>query len=96
MSDDAVQATLQTIRGEVEKAGGTVTSTEMIGKRVFARPMQKMEAGHYAKLLLQMPPAAIAPFSARLRLNEQVFRMQLVELKTSARKVKVKKVKPAA
>lgn len=96
MTDDAVQETLQTIRSEVEKAGGTVTSTELMGKRVFARPMQKMEAGQYAKLLIQMLPSAVDAFTARLRLNEKIFRMQLVELKISARTSAAKKAEAEA
>ena len=96
LAEDAVKETLQTIRTEVEKTGGVVTATEMLGKRVFARPMKKMETGQYAKLLLQMLPAALAPFTARLKLNEKIFRMQIVELKASARKASEKKPESAA
>lgn len=96
LAEDAVKETLQTVRAEVEKTGGTVTATEFLGKRVFARPMKKMETGQYARLMLQMQPAAIAPFMARLKLNEKIFRMQIVELKASARKAEEKKPEAAA
>jgi len=96
LAEDAVKETLQTMRGEVEKAGGVVTATEMQGKRVFARPMKKMETGQYVKMLIQMQPAALAPFTARLRLNEKIFRMQIVELKISARQAAAKKAESEA
>ena len=96
LADDVVQETLQTIRNELDKAGGTITATEMLGKRMFARPMKKMETGQYVKLLLQIPPAALAPFTARLRLNERIFRMQIVEMGASLRKSGTKKAGSAA
>jgi ribosomal protein S6 len=90
LTDDTVREILQSVRVEVEKLGGTVTATDPMGKRVFARPLKKMETGQYAKLLLQLPPTAVAPLLARLRLNEKIFRMQVVELKAPAKSAPAK------
>jgi len=81
LADEALQEVLQSVQGEVEKLGGTVTGSDIMGKRVFARPMKKMETGQYAKMLIQMLPSSVSPLLARMKLNEKIFRVQIVEMK---------------
>jgi ribosomal protein S6 len=81
LADDAIQDILKNVQGEVEKLGGTVTTSELTGKKVFARPMKKMETGNYAKVIMQLAPSAVAPLQARLKLNENIFRVQIVEFR---------------
>lgn len=72
--DEAVDA----VRADIEKLGGSLTSCTRLGKREFARTMKKQTAGHYALLAIQLDGAAVSPLLARLKLNEQVFRVQVV------------------
>lgn len=72
--DEAVEA----VKAEVEKLGGAMTSCTRLGKREFARTMKKQTSGHYALLALQLDGDKVAPLLARLKLNEQVFRVQVV------------------
>lgn len=72
--DDAVDA----VKAEVEKLGGTLKSCTRLGKRDFARPMKKQTSGHYALLALELDGDKVAPLQARLKLNETVFRIQVV------------------
>lgn len=72
--DGAVEA----IRVEIEKLGGKMTSSTRLGKRDFARPMQKQQSGHYGLIALQLAGDKVAALQARLKLNEQVFRVQVV------------------
>lgn len=72
--DDAVGV----VRAEIKKLGGDVSSCTRLGKRQFARPMQKQDSGHYGLIAFQMDGANVAPLLARLKLNEQVFRTQVV------------------
>jgi ribosomal protein S6 len=85
LPEPEVQETLQLVRGEVEKAGGSVAGTDPILKRSFARPLSKMESGQYARMVVQLPPAAVNGLQARLKLNEKIFRTQIVELPKPAK-----------
>lgn len=72
--DGAVEA----VRAEIEKLDGKTTSSTRLGKREFARPMQKQQGGHYGLIAFQLAGDKVAALQARLRLNEQVFRVQVV------------------
>lgn len=72
--DDAVE----TVRAEIKKLGGDMSSCTRLGKREFARPMQKQHSGHYGLMAFQLDGDKVAALQARLKLNEQVFRVQVV------------------
>ena len=72
--DGAVEA----VRSEIEKLGGKVTSSTRLGKREFARPMQKQQSGHYGLIAFQLEGDKVAALQTRLKLDEQVFRVQVV------------------
>ncbi len=71
-------AAVETVRAEIEKQGGKTTSSTRLGKREFARPMQKQHSGHYGLIAFQLAGDKVAALQARLKLNEQVFRVQVV------------------
>lgn len=81
LTDEAIQDILKNVQGEVEKLGGAILSSELTGKKVFARPMKKMETGNYAKVMMSLAPSAVSPLQARLKLNESIFRVQIVEIR---------------
>ena len=72
--DGAVDA----VRAEIEKLGGKMTSSTRLGKRDFARPMQKQLSGHYGLVAFQLAGDKVTALQARLKLDEQVFRVQVV------------------
>ncbi|NCD22457.1 MAG: 30S ribosomal protein S6 [Spartobacteria bacterium] len=72
--DGAVDA----VRAEIEKLGGKMTSSTRLGKREFARVMQKRESGHYGLIAFQLAGDKVAPLQARLKLDERIFRVQVV------------------
>lgn len=72
--DDAVAA----VRSEIERLGGSLDSCTRIGKRDFARTMQKQAGGHYGLLGITLAGDKVAPLLERLKLNEQIFRIQVV------------------
>ena len=72
--DGAVDA----VRAEIEKLGGKMTSGTRLGKREFARIMQKRQGGHYGLIAFQLAGDKVAALQARLKLDEQVFRVQVV------------------
>ena len=72
--DGAVEA----VRAEIEKLGGKTTSCTRLGKREFARIMQKRQGGHYGLIAFQLAGDKVAALQARLKLDEQIFRVQVV------------------
>lgn len=79
LKDEDLQKVLEQIRGEIKKLGGSVQNTQGIGKRTFAKLLKKRESGQYVKINFNMGPENIAPFEARLKLNEDVFRSQIIK-----------------
>lgn len=78
MKDEELDAAFEAVAVEIEKLGGTVENKTRMGRRLFARPLKKHAAGQYAVLGFLLDGAKIAPLRARLKLNEEVFRVQIV------------------
>lgn len=78
LKDTDWDGAVELVRAEIEKLGGKVASSTRLGKREFARPMQKQQAGHYGLIAFQLDGDKVAALQARLKLDEQVFRVQVV------------------
>lgn len=78
LKDTEWDGAVETVRAEIEKLGGKVTSSTRLGKREFARPMQKQLSGHYGLIAFQLGGDKVSALQARLKLDEQVFRVQVV------------------
>lgn len=75
--DDNVDALLEKVTGEITRLQGTILSADVLGKRTFARPMQKKENGIYARVRFEMKPDKVNALRDRYRLAEEVFRVQI-------------------
>ena len=78
LKEKALDQALERVQAEVEKLNGRLLATRTIGKRSFARPMKKKESGVYVRLRLSMEPGSISPLLARLKLKEDIFRVQIL------------------
>ena len=78
LKDEALEAAFEKVRGEIEKAGGKVENATRMGRRTFARPLKKHASGQYAVFGFQMDGTKISGLQARLRLSEDVFRVQIM------------------
>ena len=78
LSEDALGAVLTRIDDEIGKLGGTVQSKQPRGERVFARQMQKRDAGLYMTMRCELPPERIDAILARLKLVDDLFRVQIL------------------
>ena len=76
--DDVLNANLEKALAEVTRVGGTVLSTESLGKRMFSRPMSKKESGVYVKVRMELDPAKVDELINRYHLVEEVFRVQIL------------------
>ena len=76
--DDVLNANLEKALAEVTRLGGTVLSTESLGKRTFAHPMSKKENGVYVKVRVELDPSKVEELINRYHLVEEVFRVQVL------------------
>ena len=56
----------------------TVLSTDVLGKKSFARPMRKRDSGVYVKIRFELDPAQVSTLVGRYLLVEDVFRVQIL------------------
>jgi ribosomal protein S6 len=76
----ALDKALEKVREEITKLNGRVVDTRPMGERLFARPLHKHDSGQYAKIRFELDPAQIEHLNARYKLNEEIFRVQIVRL----------------
>ena len=76
--DDVLDKQIDKVRGEITRLSGNVLTTEVLGKRTFARPMQKRDNGVYVKIRFELDPNHITTLLGRYHLAEDVFRVQIL------------------
>ena len=65
---------------EIEKAGGKVLESRDMGRRSFARIMQKKESGFYLSVTFKIAADKVSVLTSRYHLNDDVFRVQITRL----------------
>ena len=78
--DETLDKTVEKMRSEITRLSGTILSTEVLGKRSFARPMQKRDHGTYVRIRFELDPANLATLRDRYHLVEDLFRVQLLSV----------------
>ena len=79
IKEEALEKILERIRGEIAKLGGRVAETRMMGRRFFARPLKSQESGQYVKIMVELEPDKFHALLGRLKLVEDIFRVQIVQ-----------------
>ena len=77
LDEDALDAVLAKIGQEIERQGGAVEGRDVMGKRMFSRPIGKREVGLYVWLIFRIEPDKVAALRARFKLNEDIVRVQI-------------------
>lgn len=96
LKDEVMDKALDRVREEVVRLGGQVLESRRLGKRSFARPMKKRETGQYVLMVLNFDPARIDALHARFRLNDEVFRAQIIKRTDTASAAPAEKPQAAA
>lgn len=74
LEEAAMSALLEKVNGWVTETGGSVTKTDLWGKRRLANRIRKLSEGVYVLLEAQIPPAATRDLERNLILAEPVMR----------------------
>jgi len=78
LDEDHLDMAITRVKEELEKLGGSIESTTRMGKKNFARPLQKQKAGFYVVMMIKLEGTKLAAFNKRLKLATDVFRSQFV------------------
>lgn len=75
LTDDKIDLALKEFVKEAKSFKARCSAPSRMGRKIFARPQQKMTAGEYALCGMEMDPANIKPFRDRLKFHEDIFRV---------------------
>ena len=84
LKDDTLEAAITQVRGEIEKLDGSVDSIARMGRKTFARPIQKQTSGNYVVMNITMDGTKIPALNKRLKLKSEVIRVQFLNLPDDA------------
>ena len=76
--DDVLDKQIEKVRGEITRLSGNVLTTEVFGKKTFARPMHKRDNGVYVKIRFELDPLQVTTLIGRYHLIEDIFRVQIL------------------
>ena len=82
---------IETFSGYVTTGGGTVKSTEKMGRRRLAYTVKKFNDGFYILLIVEAPASLISEIERRLRVSEQV--IKFITVRTDEEDKRVAKIK---
>ena len=78
VKDESLDKVIEQSTTEIEKLGGTIDKTDPLGRRTFARTMQKHDHGVYVKFLFTIDPEQVGKIQSRFQHNDDCFRLQIV------------------
>ena len=98
-SDDEVMRLSEAVQKIITGQGGTITKTEVMGKRQLAYEINHKKDGTYVLLEVEGSGAEIAEVERRMRVNDQILRYMTIrvdEMRRRADKLKDRRARKAA
>lgn len=80
LDDEGLAALNQRVSGWITAAKGTITDTNVWGRRKLAYPIRKQTEGIYVQMNFQLAPSASRELDHQLRLEEQIMRHLIIRL----------------
>jgi small subunit ribosomal protein S6 len=78
---------IETFSGYITTGGGTVKTTEKMGRRRLAYTVRKFNDGFYVLLVVDAPASLVAEIERRLRVSEQVIKFITVRMDEENKRV---------
>lgn len=98
-ADDEVMQLSESVQKIITSQGGSITKTEMMGKRQLAYEINHKRNGTYVLLEVEGSGAEIAEVERRMRVNDQILRYMTIrvdEMRRRADKLKARRARKAA
>ena len=99
MAENDVMQLSESIQKIITSQGGSITKTEMMGKRQLAYEINHKRNGIYVLLEVEGSGAEIAEVERRMRVNDQILRYMTIrvdEMRRRADKLKDRRARKAA
>ena len=99
VADDEVMKLSEGVQKIITGQGGSITKTEMMGKRQLAYEINHKKNGTYVLLEIEGSGAEIAEVERRMRVNDQILRYMTIrvdEARRRADKLKDRRARKAA
>lgn len=80
LTEDEIEKGLGVLNAAIKKLGGTANKATRMGRRTFARPLDKQTAGEYALVRFELPGDQVDALLHDLKLEEAIFRIQISRL----------------
>jgi len=78
---------IETFSGYITDGGGSITSTEKMGRRRLAYTVKKFNDGFYVLLVVDAPASLISEIERRLRVSEPVIKFITVRMDEENKRV---------
>jgi small subunit ribosomal protein S6 len=78
---------IETFSGYITDGGGSITSTEKMGRRRLAYTVKKFNDGFYILLIVEAPASLISEIERRLRVSEPVIKFITVRMDEENKRV---------
>ena len=80
---EEIQASIKAIEEVITSNGGEIATTQAMGMRKLAYPINKNERGYYHVIYYKIAPAAISEIERRFRINEDLLRFMTIKYDTN-------------
>jgi len=83
LTAEEIQASIQAIEEVITSNGGEIATTDTMGMRKLAYPIDKNERGYYHVIYYKANPSAISEIERRFRINEDLLRFVTIKYDTN-------------
>jgi small subunit ribosomal protein S6 len=80
---EEIQASVKAIEEIITSNGGEIATTDSMGMRKLAYPIDKNERGYYHVIYYTIAPSAITEIERRFRINEDLLRFVTIKYDTN-------------
>lgn len=78
LDENALNSTIEKVSGWITESGGSITKTDLWGRRRMAYAIRKQHEGQYVLLETQIEPSFSSELERNLRFLEPVMRFMIV------------------
>ena len=83
---EEIQNSINVIEEIITSNGGVIATTDAMGMRKLAYPINKNERGYFHVIYYSVAPAAISEIERRFRINEDILRFVTIKYDTNREK----------
>ena len=79
LTEEEIQAQINTVKENIEKNGGTIASVDDMGIKTLAYEIQKQKRGYYYVIYFTAPTESIKELERNYKVNEDIVRFIFVK-----------------